>query len=390
MNILRLLGTGFLSIAFLFSSIPVSEAKGFPVSTTAASLKESYTGGKTRILIVPGHEPQYGGAVYGGVYEREIAVEIAEKLATELRTDPRLEVIVARDNNAWSPSLTKYFKKNMKKIKKYVSTQKKAMKKLIKKKEVTETTVDTQVEHSTVSSDVALRLYGINKWANENDIDLVVNLHINDAPDHGPTTRGANSGFAVYIPDSQYGNGAASRPVAEAIAARLDDLSAKSTLRIENQGVVEDQELIAVGAYNTLKVPTVLIEYGYITEQRFERPELRSLLTTDYAYQTSRGVRDFLGAPSVGKYATKTLPHTWSKDPVIGEASSDVFALQAALLVLGFYPPSESTLVECPVDGVMDECTQVAIKAYQASKKLEQTGILDSSTRSLLNTRFGS
>lgn len=390
MNMVKLFGTTLLSFAFLLSSVPVAEAKGFAVSTTAADLAASYQSGKTRVLIVPGHEPQYGGAVYGGVYEREIAVEIAEKLAAELRSDPKLEVIVARDNTAWNPTLAKYFKKDMKKIKKYVSTQKKSMKRLVRKKEVKETTTDTQVEHSTVPSDVALRLYGINKWANENDIDLVVNLHINDAPDHGPTTPGANSGFAVYIPDHQYGNGAASRPVASAIAARLDDLSAKSTLRIENQGVVEDQQLIAIGAYNTLKAPTVLIEYGYITEQRFQRPELRSLLTTDYAYQTSRGIRDFLGASSVGKYATKTLPHQWSVSPAMGEASAHVFALQAALSVLGFYPPSESTLVECPVDGVMDECTQVALKAYQASKKLEQTGVLDAPTRALLNARFGS
>lgn len=388
MNILKIVGTAVLSATFLFSSVPVAEAKGFPVTASSDAVKQSYSSGKTRILLVPGHEPGYGGAVYGGVYEREIAVEIANKLATELRQDPKLEVIVARDNTAWSPALTTYFKKNAKKIKSFVEKAKKDMKKLVKKKEVKETTESTQVEHTTVASDVALRLYGINKWANENDIDLVVNLHVNDAPDHGATTPGVNRGFAIYIPDAQYGNGKASRPVAEALAARLDDLSSKSTLRLENQGVVEDQQLIAIGAYNTLKVPTVLIEYGYITEPRFQTLSMRDTITTDYAYQTSQGIRDFLGAPVQGKYPTKTLPRAWSTSPVVGSTGPEVYALQAALNVLGFYPPSESTLVECPIDGVMNECTQVAIKAYQKSKGLEQTGELGPQTRSLLSARF--
>lgn len=379
-----------LLLALLLGSAPSAEAKGFKETATASALKAAYTGSDpVRILIVPGHEPGYGGAVFKGVYEREIVVEVAQKLAEELRKDSKFEVIVARDNEKWNSTFSKYFKKEAKKIKSFVSKQKKEMKKLVKQKKVKAMGEADQVDHATAPSDVALRLYGINKWVNENDVDLVVNLHVNDATDHGPNEKGANSGFAIYVPDSQYGNGKASRPVAEAVAARLDDLSNRSTLRIENQGVVEDQELIAVGAYNSLKAPTLLIEYGYITEDRFMRPELRDILSSDYAHQTALGLYDFFGKTTSAKYATKTLPYTWSYSPVVGSAGRDVYALQAALRVLGHYPPSESSLVECPIDGIMDECTMVAIKAYQKSKGLEETGTLGPKTLQYLNARFG-
>lgn len=377
-----------LLAGIVLGSVPARAA--YETTVTAEQLAAAYQDDEpVRILIVPGHEPGYGGAVFGGVYEREIVVSVADKLAAELKSDPNFEVIVARDNAAWNATFEKYFKKDAKKIQKFVSEHKKEMKKLVRKKDFKQSGDADQVDHTTVATDVALRLYGINKWANENDIDLILNLHINDAPDHGPNERGANSGFAIYIPDAQYGNGKASRPVAEALAARLDDLSNKSTLRIENQGVVEDQELIAVGAYNTLRVPTTLIEYAYITEERFTRPELYDLVTSDYAHQTALGVRDFFGVGNASAYPTKTLPYTWTTSPALGSAGRDVLALQAALRILGFYPPSESTLVECPVDGIMDECTEVAIKAYQKSLGLEETGALGPKTRAALNARFG-
>lgn len=381
-----------VAVAFGIAPQTYAKTKGFPVTVTASDIKSAYQNSGTdefRILIVPGHEPQYGGAVYNGVYEREIAVEVANKLKAELEKDPKVEVIVARDNLVWNKDLSTYFKKEMKKIKSFVSKQKKEMKKLVKKKQVTAADDEDQVDHAAAPDDVALRLYGINKWANEHDVDLIVNLHINDAPDHGPTTPGVNSGFAIYIPDAQYGNGAASRPVAEAIAARLGNLSNKSTLRLENQGVVEDQELIAVGAYNTLKVPTVLIEYGYITEAKLREQSIRAVLTSDFAHATYLGLEDFLAGNVTAKYVTTSLPHRWNASLPLGSSGPEVYALQSALHILGFYPPTESTLVECPIAGVMNECTTVAIKAYQKSLGYEETGELGPKTRAALNARFG-
>ena len=390
MKTLRTTLTASLLIGlFLFTSTPFAYAKGFPTTVKAKDIKEAYEDGELRILIVPGHEPNYGGAVFQGVYEREIVVAIANKLAKDLEKDPDIDVIVARTNTRWMNELDRSFSKDMKKIESFVSKQKKAMAKAIKSKKVKESAMGTQVDHAAAPSDVALRLYGINKWANENDIDLVVNLHINDAPDHGPTTPGANSGFAIYIPDLQYGNGAASKPIAQAIARELNALTATSTLRIENRGVVEDQQLIALGSNNSLKVPSVLIEYGYITEARMLRPEMRDTLTTDFAYQTYRGIQKFLGNSVSDTYRTRTLPYAWKGTPALGSVGKDVYALQSALKVLGFYPPSESTLVECPVSGIMNDCTTVALMAYQKSKGFTQTGTLTAETRSALNARFG-
>lgn len=389
--------TAFLTLllagALLLSSAPQVHAKGFKTTVTASDIQEAYEDAKSgnddfRILIVPGHEPNYGGAVFQGVYEREIVVEIANKLAADLRTDKNIEVIVARSNTSWNKTIDKYFDKQMKKITSFVSKQKKEMAKKVKQKKVKLVAAGTQVDHATAPTDVALRLYGLNKWANENDIDLVVNVHVNDATDHGPNQPGANSGFAIYIPDKQYGNGPASRPVAAAIARELSAFTATSTLRIENQGVVEDQELIAIGSNNSLKVPTVLVEYGYITEERMLRPEVRDVLTSDFAYQTYRGLVRFLGETPSGTYATEALPYTWTYAPSLGSTGKDVYALQVALKILGFYPPTESTLVECSISGIMNECTQVALMAYQKSLGIQEDGALGPKTRAALNAKF--
>lgn len=384
----------FRTLSVFLAGVMAFAPSAHAASITADALRDAYDDRSAkdpvRILIVPGHEPGYGGAVFRGVYEREIVTDIAEELEDLLAGDAGVEVIVTRDDASWSPAFKKYFDRNSKKIESFVKKAKKDMAKKQKgKKHAAASVPGTHVEHAAAPQDVALRLYGINKWANENKIDLVLNLHINDTTDHGPDTPGSNSGFAIYIPDTIYGNSRASRPVASAIAARLSQFSATSTLRIENQGVVPDRELIAVGAYNTLKVPTALIEYGYITESKMLAPELRTTLAKDYAYQTYLGLRDFFKDPVSAKYATKALPRTFASDIPLGTTSPDAYALQAALTVLGFYPPRESNLVACPISGTMNECTQVALRAFQKSRGLAETGMLDAQTRHALNERIG-
>ena len=372
------------------AALAAKKEKKFPVTASAGDVRDAYEDGKLNILIVPGHEPGYGGTQYQGVYEREIVVDIANRLADELRKDEQVdEVTVARTNTAWHRKLERYFDRNMKKIERFVKTHKREMQKKLDAGAVKPLQEGQQVEHNKAPTDVALRLYGINKWANENDIDLVLNLHINDSPDHGPTTPSANSGYAIYIPDAQFGNGKASRPIAKAIAERLNDFSATSTLRIENQGVAEDQTLIAIGSNNTLEVSTVVIEYGYITESKMLAPVLRTPLATDYAYQTYLGLRDFLTGEKSEGHSTKILPYTWRAEPLFGSTSADTYALQVALRTIQLYPPGESSLVSCPISGVMNECTQVALKAYQKSKGIRETGVLDARTRNTLNAQFG-
>lgn len=303
-----------LVLALTLIIVPAMAAvDGFSKGVTKAELENKYKDDKVRILIAAGHEPGFGGAVYKGVYEREITVEIAEELESLLKQNPSYEVIVTRDDDSWHRGLQKYFDKNKKKIERFVNAQKKKMTKLLKKEKIKE----ADDSHGVAApNDVALRLYGINKWANENKIDLVVNLHVNDAPDHGPEEPSQYRGYAIYVPEDIYGNSKTSAQLAREIEDRLEVLSRASTHPQEEGGIVEHRDFIAVGAYGTLNVPSVLVEYGYITEPRFADVQYRDTLTKDLAYQTYLGLQDFFGDPVADPRSVAILPTEWPR-PVI-------------------------------------------------------------------------
>lgn len=376
-----------------------------------AAYAEATAGGdKVRILVVPGHEPTYGGAQYAGYYERELVVMLSEKLATELRSDPNLEVLVARDQSDWNSDLDRYFGRNLKAIKKFVDTHKKEMKKLLRRGKVEEN--EEQAGHNVAPGDVAYRLYGITKWSNENDVDLMIHVHLNDAGDRNGDAPGAYTGLAIYIPYEAFGNAEASREVAEEVFDRLTQVTAKSTLAIEDKGIVEDDELIALGSNNTSAVPSMLIEYGYIYEPKFTDQNVRDMVFSDYSYQTARGISDFFGRNAGGTYNTRALPYTWSSDTVAAlepqpyasadlgtttpstapsptpAASPAVYALQHALKIEGFYPARPSTLINCPIDGRTGSCVTDALKAFQGARGIKQSGTLDAATRNLLNAKY--
>ncbi|MEK9161051.1 MAG: peptidoglycan-binding protein [Patescibacteria group bacterium] len=369
-------------------SAPVAyAADSFPVTSTKEDLLAKYEaagtdGEKVRILVMPGHEPNYGGAEYRSLKERDIAVEIANKIATQLRTNPHYEVIVARDTLAWNPELQEYFDHNWKEIQRFVKGKKKEMEKMVRKGDVEER--DFEVSHNTAATDVALRLYGINKWANEDGIDLAIHVHLNDNMGHGLAAPGFHSGFAIYVPDEHYGNAPGSLALGEALAKNLNKWNATSTLPIENYGVVPDQSLIAIGSNNTAEYASVLVEYAYIYESKIAYPEAREVVTDDFAYQTYKGIEEFFGNPVLGDY-TLALPYVWKVEIVEeGTASPQIYALQVALHSLGFYPPAGELLVGCPVSGYAGECTVRALEAFQASKGLEQTGSIGPRTKAAL------
>lgn len=316
-----------LIIAVSFISAPLAVAKApskFLEAPSADELREKYdeNGDPIRILIAPGHEPLFGGTEYQGIYEREIVIDVAHELERLLESNPKYEVVTTRSNTAWSKALDRYFDKEDDEIEDFVEDHKKLASRLERKGRFEANAAGEQVAHAAAPNDVALRLYGINKWANENDIDLILNLHVNDAPDHAPNEPSKHSGYAIYIPDSEYGNHEASEAIAEELADRLDALAPVSTLPGESAGVVEDQELIAIGAYGTLAVPSVLIEYGYITEPRFAMNVFRQTLTRDLAYQTYLGVQDFFHDPVANPRTVLKLPTTWPKPVATSTATS--------------------------------------------------------------------
>lgn len=377
------------------SSGRTAYAESVSTDDVLAAYAASVAGGeKFRLLIVPGHEPMYGGAEFQGYYERELVVDIANKLQKELATDANLEVLVARGTQAWSDDFAPYFDRNERKIESFVEKAKKAYERLERRGRIDDS--KEQAAHNAAPSDVALRLYGINKWSNENGVDLVLHLHLNDEMSHKENERGAHAGAAIYVPDEIYGNAKASAAIAEPIFARLNAFTATSTFGLEQNGIVEDRELIAIGAYNTSEVPSLLIEYGYIYEPRITGEGARNEVFADYAYATALGVKDFLGSSGRPRFGTKVLPYSFTSDVLATTTASTtptqaagIYALQASLKELGFYPGSEVSLVECPISGIVNLCTTEAVKAFQLSKGFEQTGSLGPKTRAALAAAFG-
>ncbi len=374
-----------LALAFVAPPTPVFSAESVVRTVvTPEILHQKYINAgigdeKVKILIMPGHEPTFGGTELGALKERNVVVEIAQDLAEHLRTNERFEVTVARDTKEWYAPLKKYFKKEWKNIQTFIKDKKKEWSKRTRMGDVEQRTFE--VAHNTAAADVALRLYGINKWASEQGYDVVIHPHLNDNP--GATNH---SGFAVYVPDAQYANAEGSHALGTNIASLLNRFNATSTLAIENYGVVEDQDLIALGSYDTADFASVLIEYAYIYESKIRNSEARTVVLDDFAYQTYRGIQDFFNAPVAGD-DTLALPYAWEVSPLpLAKSDPQVYALQAALHKLRFYPPKGELLIGCPISGYMGECTKKALKAFQASKGLEQTGTIGPKTKAALTT----
>jgi N-acetylmuramoyl-L-alanine amidase len=366
-----------LALSFLLLAFP-AHAATTSVTQLQAKYQTALKGGeKVKVLIVPGHEPGFGGTDYQGVYERDVNVAIAQALAAQLKTDPRLSVTVARDGTSWNAALTDYFAKEWDSIGEFIQSH----------KAQTTTTSDVsssgfQASHNTAPTDVATRLYGITKWANENGIDLAIHVHLNDSGDFN------QSGFAIYVPDASFGNAVPSQALGVKIANELNRYNATSSLAIENLGVTADKDLIAVGAYNTANFPSVLVEYSYIYEGKIQNPAILPLAERDFANSTYRGIERFFGRP-VAYYDTLALPHRFTGSPAQNTTSAEVYSLQQGLRRLNLYPPGGGYFYDCPVGGYFGDCTISALKAFQKSKGIEQTGTLGPRTRAALNAYWG-
>lgn len=268
----------------------------FKPGSSIADLQRKYdraikTKKTVRILLVPGHEPFYGGAEYRNLKERELALELSGHLAKLLEANRRYDTFASRNSNGWDPTILSYFADNWESIGVFAQKQKVEMAKHIGTGALVKH--DPAMIHNTAPSDVGLRLYGIHKWANENDIDLSIHIHFNDHPRKNVTSPGKYAGFTLYIPDPQYSNGRTARAVAERIFARLAQTHSPSNMPKEVPGIVESQDLIAVGSYNTSDAPSILIEYAYIYEAQLQDEATRSLVLQDMALQTYEGLQDF-------------------------------------------------------------------------------------------------
>ncbi|MDD5050614.1 MAG: N-acetylmuramoyl-L-alanine amidase [Candidatus Pacebacteria bacterium] len=267
----------------------------FVDSSTSEILHQKYAeaanAAKLKILVVPGHDDEYSGTQFGGIREADMTAELGEELTSLLSKDPRFVVTLSRTREGgYNPIFQEYFATQRQAVTDFIQNQI-AMMNDLKAKGLLQTV--TGVPHRTAVSEVAYRLYAINKWANDNKIDLVIHIHFNNYPRKNVATPGIYKGFTIYIPEGQYSNSKGSQAVANSVFSELSKEYSVSTLSHEDLGVVPEQDLIAIGSHNSLDSAGMLIEYGYIYEPQFLTLQKRTQAISNLARLTYKGVEDF-------------------------------------------------------------------------------------------------
>jgi N-acetylmuramoyl-L-alanine amidase len=248
------------------------------------------------ILVVPGHDNQYSGAKFRTIREADITLILANKIAKNFKKISGVEVSVTRSRNGYSPILVTYFKKNRNSVKKYVQEKKTAITQLAQSSG--DVISPTMLPHANANAEVAYRLFAMNKWANEKKFDMVLHIHFNDNYPRSLNSRGPYSGYTVYAPGDGLPNKENSIPIANSLAKYLVTSFHPSTMPLEaknssKEGVALDNKLIALGAYGTSNIPTVLVEYGYIYEPALTGKSFNK--TTDLmAKDTVFGIENYM------------------------------------------------------------------------------------------------
>lgn len=376
--------TNEASVWFLEESVDINDLQGRydKVKNDGGRSKD-----RIKILIVPGHTEKNYGTSFNNLKEVDLNRQLGEHLANFFMREKEFKVTLAADRNGMNSKLLNYLEKEHLDIKEFEQFYKKTTEKLSNKGQIE---LNQQVDHNTASSEVVQMLYGINKFANDEDFDIVFHIHFNDYPGRNLNERGKYKGISIYIPEEEYSNGKASRPFANKIFERLTNFFPRSTNPVEIDGVIEDSELIAIGAFNTTDPIALLLEYGYIYEPQITNPELRDATLREMAYQTFVATKSFF-EPNFAYEAKQTLliPNDWNIDlEKNAPQNKDVLSLETLLKIGGFFPGQGETLESCPIDGDFDTCTETALLSFQNNYKLKATGVLDKDTRDFINGVF--
>ena len=245
-----------------------------------------------KILIVPGHDNEVWGAEYGNMKEADMTLTLATNIFNLLKKDKKFKVYITRDKNGYTTEFANYFTLQKDNINSFKEDAKKKFAEKVTSGTFTKKTI---VYHNSVSQEVAIDLYGINKWANENKMDMVLHVHFNDYPRPNNLTIGKYKGFVIYMPETQMPNSETSQKLAKNIYNQLIKKYNTSTLPEEKDGLIPEQNLIALGAKDTLisSVRSVLIEYGYIYEKKFRKSSTRVQAFKDMANLTIVGIKNY-------------------------------------------------------------------------------------------------
>ncbi|MCU0653129.1 MAG: N-acetylmuramoyl-L-alanine amidase [Candidatus Pacebacteria bacterium] len=238
------------------------------------------------ILLIPGHDVDDGGACYKDYCERDLTAEVAAKIAIALGNDSRFKVTVARDGQEWNPILRDYFANEKQAIIDWKTEHQQESKALMDVGKIKY--VPDMAFHSEATPEMSVKLYGMNKWADENGIDLVINLHFNDSMRPKSYVPGGYKGFTIFIPESQMKNHAVSKAAASSVFKELKSVEAP-----ELDNLLEDQSLIALGASGTLEAASMLVEYAYIYEKKLESEATREQALEEFAQMTAAGIVNY-------------------------------------------------------------------------------------------------
>lgn len=372
----------------------------FPATITPQDLRDRYSENNVKILLVPGHDNEYRGTEYGFLRESDMNLEVARHLYGILAKDNHFVVSSARDlqTGEYSPELASYFKREEDSILAFRERSKAVMDALLFLGIAEEKSMGN---HGFATEEVSRRLYGINKWSNENGIDITLHLHFNNYPRKNTRVPGKYQGFAIYVPERQYPNSEASIAFVKPLYSVLKKYLPVSDIVFEKDGIIEDQELIAVGANASREGAAVLLEYGYIYETKFTNAKTRGVLLPELAHLTYTGIKKYF-EPDMERgssYETSLLPYRWADTlDKTKKNAEDIFPLQAALLEEGVYPPPGKDFHECPISGVFGACTKRSVELFQEKYRAEilepfglneGTGIVGTATLRALNKRYG-
>lgn len=367
--------TDLVAGIFFINSIETEDIVSTYKQASVAKKKKEIE--KVKILIVPGHDNVYSGAEFQGTREADLNLQLGIELQKLLSRDKAAEVFMIRDANGYNPEFNTYLEENHQRILTFREEKKRLMETLVDA-DLVKSYVN--VHHNTARPEVSSILYGINMFASEQGYDIVLHIHFNDYPGR-KGSGGKYSGFSIYIPEKQYSNADASYDLALRLKDQLLRVSAESDLPNE-EAITEDQELIAVGAFNTLDPAVALIEYGYIYESQFTDPLVMDDVLRELARQTYYGITEYLqGGESVRGDTFEGLDNVHlSGDIVRGERGVKVLTLQDRLRDLGYYP-IDGDLNACPMSGRFGPCTENALKVFQKDRGLPTTGIFGEKTR---------
>ncbi|MFW5853282.1 MAG: N-acetylmuramoyl-L-alanine amidase [Patescibacteria group bacterium] len=351
---------------------------------------------KVKVLLVPGHDNQYSGAVFGDLKEADAVLAIAEPLFDFFNQDENFEVEIIRDLTTGEYQEDfEYFLKNKRedvmsfRQKGHILTQS-----LFNRGKISFEPLGS----NSKTSEIAYRLYATNYWAMEKNFDLVLHIHINDQARNNLRIPGTFRGFSIFIPAADYHHHKISRQLAKSLFAGLQQFLMVSIAPGEKRGIIESDDLIATGAIGSINIPSVLLEYGYIYESVFRKPEVRELAGREMAWYTYLSTKASLAGEdpvkSLALSPTALADYSIGRDLKYGLRDDQaVYLLQRRLQIRGFYPPAGRSLAECPVNGNFGPCTQAAVIAFQERHRsfvlepfglTQGTGVVGERTRRVL------